>query len=305
MAPLPTTPGQLPTTIKAPFTITDALYGQWFELGLSNVQTQIRDSLVDPLRACIILWIAVQGILVMRGDIDARRGLTKIIMVTIVSAIVMSTTLYNENVRGFFQDTVPEYIENTLIEVPSEAAPVALDLLFVMGQSVFQSVAMEISPENDQDAMALYGAQLIFYGSLWTTFGIIFSTSILTDVLLAIGPLALITYLFDATRDIARRWLAQLVNYAVLALLIKIVATLVISAQLAGLAAMAVLIKTLGATPAKVIGLYELDILLCSGNVLIVALPALASHMAGGVVSEHASRLTRGMAAGIARPVAR
>lgn len=274
-----------PFSLTAPFTITNVVYTQWFEFGLDRVQEQIRAAVGGPMKACIVLWIAIQGIFVMRGDLDARRGLTKIVMISIIYALVTDTASYDGYIRAFFEVTVPNFVEETLIDVPSAALPSLLDGLFVSGEFLFQSVASEISPDNDKETMALSGAQLAFYGSLWTTFAIIFTTSILMQVLLAIGPLALLMYIFDSTQEIAKRWLAQLIHYSLLLLLIKIVATLVISAQGMGILGIRTIIFTLATTPAKVIALCQLDILLWSGNALVVALPAIAGHIAGSLAS--------------------
>lgn len=281
--PAPTIPPSF--SITAPFTVTNLLYNQWFDFGLENVQTQIRDALVGPVRACIILWIAIQGILVMRGDLDTRRSLTKIIMISIIYVLVTDTASYDGNIRAFFEEAVPNFVQETLVDIPSAALPSLLDGIFVAGEFLFQSVASEISPENDKEAMALSGAQIAFYGSLWTTFAIIFTTSILMDVLLAIGPLALLMYMFDSTQEIAKRWLGQLIHYSLLLLLVKIVASLVIAAQGMGILSLRTMMATLSTTPAKVIALYQLDILLWSGNALVVALPTIAGHIGGSLAS--------------------
>lgn len=45
--------------------------------------------MASPFTALIVLWVIVQGVLVMRGDLDARRGISRIIRVTLVSAFIL------------------------------------------------------------------------------------------------------------------------------------------------------------------------------------------------------------------------
>lgn len=81
---------------------------------------------------------------------------------------------------------------------------------------------------NDQDILAFQGAQWVLYGTLWSAFGVYDAVGILTKVLLAIGPLILVGYIFDRTRDIAAKWIGQLITYGLLLLLLNLVATIVI-----------------------------------------------------------------------------
>ena len=49
-----------------------------------------------------MVWIIVTGILVMRGDVGVRTGVTRILSASIVVGLVMSTALYNEYIVSFF-----------------------------------------------------------------------------------------------------------------------------------------------------------------------------------------------------------
>ncbi|WP_404926477.1 type IV secretion system protein [Mesorhizobium sp. ORM16] len=269
--------------IPAPFTAIHTIFHVAFTSGLHNVLEKNQEAVSAPLVACVTLWIIIQGCLVMRGQVDARGGISRVIMVSIVVALILDQSKYQYYIEAFFDDTIPRFAHKmSSSDLPFVDIPRKLDMMFASSQFAFQMIASEIGPMNGQDILAFEGAQWIFYGSLWTAFEIYDAVGILTKVLLTIGPLVLVGYLFDHTRDMATRWIGQLLSYGLLLLLLNIVATIVIAAEALGLGGMIIMIKMSGTTAAKIIGLYELDMLFLAGDALIVALPTIASSIAGG-----------------------
>ncbi|MBD8689642.1 type IV secretion system protein [Rhizobium skierniewicense] len=269
-------------TIPAPFTAIHLIFDVAFSQGLEAMLGNIQSALAAPMVACVTLWIIIQGILVMRGQIDTRGGITRVILVAIVTALVVRQADYHMYVVSLFEETIPNFIQEfsgsglALATIPTQ-----LDTMFAMTQVVFQRISAEIGPMNQQDQLSFQGAQWIFYGSLWATFGVYTTVGILTKVLLAIGPIVLSGYLFEKTREMAARWLGQLLTYGLLLLLLNVVATIVIITEAAALAAMLAVISAANTTTAKIIGLYELDMLFLTGNALILALPAIAGNIGG------------------------
>ncbi|RWD01472.1 MAG: type IV secretion system protein [Mesorhizobium sp.] len=269
--------------IPAPFTAIHTIFHLAFTSGLHNVLKKIQEAISAPLVACVTLWIIIQGCLVMRGQVDARGGITRVIMVSIVVSLILGQANYQIYIETVFDETIPRFAHGISgSNLPFIDIPQKLDWMFASTQYAFQMIASEIGPMNSQDIIAFEGAQWIFYGSLWTAFEIYDAVGILTKVLLAIGPLVLVGYLFDHTRDMATRWIGQLLSYGLLLLLLNIVATIVIAAEAASLIAMLLMIRLSGTTAAKIIGLYELDMLFLAGDALIIALPTIASSIAGG-----------------------
>ncbi|ADV14689.1 type IV secretory pathway, VirB6 component [Mesorhizobium australicum WSM2073] len=269
--------------IAAPFTAIHTIFDLAFTSGLHNVLEKIQEAVSAPLVACVTLWIIIQGCLVMRGQVDARGSISRVIMVSIVVALILDQSNYQQYIEAFFDDTIPRFAHKiSSSDLPFVDIPRKLDFMFAASQYAFQMIASEIGTMNGQDILAFQGAQWIFYGSLWTAFEIYDAVGILTKLLLAIGPLVLVGYLFDRTRDMATRWIGQLLSYGLLLLLLNIVATIVIAAEAVSLTAMLIIIKMSGTTAAKIIGLYELDMLFLAGDALIIALPTIASSIAGG-----------------------
>ncbi|MBB4232996.1 type IV secretion system protein [Rhizobium mongolense] len=285
--------------ISAPFTAIHTVFDTAFSIALNGVLDKIQSAINAPLVACVTLWIIIQGILVIRGEIDTRGGITKIIRVSIVVSLVLGQANYHDYVVSFFEDAIPSFVHQISGSSIPMDIPRTLDVMFALSQISFQKIASEIGPMNSQDTLAFEGAQWVFYGALWVAFEIYDACGILTKVLLAIGPLILVGYLFDYTRDMASKWVGQLLSYALLLLLLNIVATLVIATESAALVLMLLVINNAGTTAAKIIGLYELDMFFLAGDALIVALPMIASNIGGGTwagTNKSLSSLTRQLA---------
>ncbi|AHK05286.1 MULTISPECIES: type IV secretion system protein [Rhizobium/Agrobacterium group] len=269
-------------TIPAPFTAIHTIFDVAFTTGLDSMLETIQEAVSAPLIACVTLWIIVQGILVIRGEVDTRSGITRVITVTIVVALIVGQANYQDYVVSIFEKTVPIFVQQfSVTGLPLQTVPAQLDTIFAVTQAVFQKIASEIGPMNDQDILAFQGAQWVLYGTLWSAFGVYDAVGILTKVLLAIGPLILVGYIFDRTRDIAAKWIGQLITYGLLLLLLNLVATIVILTEATALTLMLGVITFAGTTAAKIIGLYELDMFFLTGDALIVALPAIAGNIGG------------------------
>jgi type IV secretion system protein VirB6 len=270
--------------LQAPFTITDQVYTHEIEALLTNTINQIRDVISAPLLACVTLWIIVQGILVIRGDVDTRHGVTKLLTVAFIVALVSSSALYTKYVEDMFKTAIPEFVKNVGNDgvAPLNTLPEQIDAVFLAGEGLFLSISERL-PSNDPQAVYSYeGAQFIFCLTLWGIFGVYDLAVVMNDLLISIGPLLLLGFLFEATRDMTMKWIGQLISYALLFLFISVLATVVVAIQLEAVAAVA-LVDRVAPTAAAIIGLFDLDIFMMTGNAIVVALPGLAAALGGGV----------------------
>ena len=289
--------------IAAPFSTADSVYGAAFGSGLTTMLQTAQGEILIPALAFVTLWIIVQGILVMRGDLDARRGVNRILKVAIVTTIVTSAGTYDDVVQNFFTQTVPSIASDfgSASPLPAGNIPLSLDGILDVCQIEFQAVAAEIGPMNDQDSAAFQGAQFVLYGTLWTMFSIYEIAKIMMDVLVALGPILLIGYLFDATKGIADRWIGQMITYGILLLLVTSVASIVIATEAAYLIVQLAMIALTGPTSAQIISFYEMDMFLLTGDAFVVALPTIAGLLGGGVSLNPGESLGRLGSAGFRR----
>ena len=274
-----------PSSLLLPFTTIDQTYKLAFNTALNSMVANVESVVAGPLLALVTLWIIVQGILVMRGDLDPRRGLTKLISIAIVVGLVTSSALYQEYVQTVFEDTIPNLVTK-IAGNPTAAVPTELDVIFKAGEYGFQKVAAEIPPDDDLDSMAFEGAQFFFFFALWGIFGVFDLTQILTTVLVDLGPLFILGFLFEATSGITTRWIGQLVTYGILLLFTSIVAEVVVLTIAAGMTAVFLVTLDGGTQVGQVIGLYEIDLFIMTGNALVVALPAIAAALGNGVAAQ-------------------
>lgn len=281
---MPAGPG---SSLIAPFTAIDQTYRLAFTNYLNDAAGSVINAVATPLLACVTLWVIVQSILVMRGDIDARRGVTKLITVSLVVGLITSSNLYHDYVQALFETAIPSMVRDLGgdMGLPVETVPTQLDIVFRVGQASFQNVAAAIPPMDELNSLSFQGAQFFFYFSLWSIFAMYHIITILTSVLVTVGPLFLAGFLFEATQGIATRWLGQLISYAVLLLLASIVVTIVVAVMLASMSTVFLVAISGGTTAAQLIGLYELDLFIMTGNALIVALPGIAASIGGGVAA--------------------
>lgn len=279
--------------LTAPFSAADLVLSKTFNASTMTAFNSVESVVSAPFLACVTLWIIIQGILIMRGDVDTRAGITKLIMVSLVAGLVTSQPLYVTYVQGFFEQTVPQVVSQIIVDpvssdVSGEAVPGQLDAVFVVGENLFQLVAARIGPDDLQSTIAFEGAHLAFLGSLWTVFGIYDIVNIMTSTLLAIGPLILIGFLFESTRNMTIRWASQLTYYGLLLLLLSIVATVVVGVDFLMSVAASAAILALGPTAAKVVGLDELDMFFMTGDALVLALPTIAAVISSGAADSAA-----------------
>ena len=206
----------------------------------------------------------------------------------IVYSLVASAANYTDLVVTWFESDVPNFIKNVtgggytfLGDIPT-----TLDIILQTTEFEFHQVAGQISSTTGStDSGSFQTAQTIFYFTLWTIFAFYEVAGIMTDVLVAVGPVFLIGYLFDGTRQIAERWIAQLLNYAILLLLIYVVATLVLVTEYYFIQAYLVASLLLQPVSSSISDFYDLDIFMATGDFIVLSLPIVASSIAGGLNS--------------------
>jgi type IV secretion system protein VirB6 len=97
-----------------PFTDFDSFVQTPFTNGMETTVNSAMSAIQGPLTALVVLWVIVSGVLVLRGDIGVRTGITRIVTVSIVVGLLMSTTLYDEYIVTFFTTGLPNWIATSL-----------------------------------------------------------------------------------------------------------------------------------------------------------------------------------------------
>lgn len=267
----------------APFYVFDQTIQQPFLNGMNATVSNAISAIQAPLTAAVVLWIIVTGVLVMRGDIDARSGITRILSVCLVVGILMSATLYNQYVVSFFTAGLPDWLASNLLGVTG-AQPSAhqFDALWDEANEFFRAASKNLNFYNVLYSVELGILQDAIVFPIGITFLIFETAKILMDVIVAIGPFLLIGYLFQATRGVADRWIGKLIGLAILMLLVDIVLSIIIQGDQAYFNTSMNSLTLATVVDTITIGIQFL-MFLTLGCLITCFLPAIASFLGGGV----------------------
>jgi type IV secretion system protein VirB6 len=102
--------------------------------------------------------------------------------------------------------------------------------------------------------------------------------------MVAIGPVLIVGYLFEATKVVADRWVGKLLTYSILTLLINITLNIVMQGEKLYMR-MIVMQEGQGLTsvPMEIKILIELAMFFAMGAFIVVSLPAIAAVLGGGL----------------------
>jgi type IV secretion system protein VirB6 len=267
----------------APFYVFDQTIQQPFANGMNATVSGAISAIQGPLTAAVVLWIIVTGVLVMRGDIDARRGITRIISICLVVGILMSTVLYNQYVVSFFTTGLPDWLANSFLGVTgSQPSAHQFDALWDQANEFFRAASKNLNFYNVLYSVELGILQDLVVFPIGITFLIFETAKILMDVVVAIGPFLLIGYLFQATRGVADRWIGKLIGLAILMLLVDVVLSIIIQGDQAYFNTTMTSLNAATVVDTITIGI-QFVMFLTLGCLITCFLPAIASFLGGGV----------------------
>ena len=269
-----------------PFTNMDTDFGVAFGAGTQNAITSLLAAVATPLFACVTLWIIVQGILVMRGDMDPRGGITRIIKVALVVGILTSSGLYTNYVQTLFITTIPNWFATAAggTQAAITSTPATFDNMWQVTEHTIEIVGAQIAIYDVVDSVSLVLIELSIMVLMVVTFAIYEFAIIATGIMVAIGPVVIIGYLFEATKGVTDRWIGKLITYSLLTLLINVTLAVVLQGEKAYMRVILTQQASgLAAVPVEIKILIELAMFFAMGAFIIVSLPAIAATLGGGL----------------------
>lgn len=233
-------------------------------------------ALAAPLTAAMTLYLILYGIAIMKGVIQepvldfAIRG----IKLAIIWSLVSSAGDYTQWVSSTINQGIPEFING--ITGGAETIP---------GDSVMRQADLFASEAAERHASegwtgALIGEVVYYFimGYALLFAGISLAAALATtfflSILAAIGPLFICFALFDATRSWFFSWLSQILNFALVKLLV-IVLAIVMTGLIANIAAQTNGVDATGAYFAFLVGLT-------CGIIFFLLIPSMASGLSAG-----------------------
>jgi type IV secretion system protein VirB6 len=274
-------------------------YAQIFTTGTANVVAEGINAVSGPLTTLIVLWIIVQGILIMRGDIAVQSGITKIIRVSIVVGLLSSFGLFSEYVVDLFQVTLPNWAANAIAggNGVSITAPELFDKVWNYSMAIAQLADTQLKLWDVVDGVELDLLEVAIGACLLIAFAVYEIGQIMLGVVIGLGPFVLAGYLFDSTRGIAERWLGKLIGLSILTLLIAIALEIILQGDVTYIRAAAAT-GALDVQQSLAI-LMQAALFYALGAVIIVLLPSIAAYIGGGI------SFSPGQLAGVVIPAAR
>lgn len=274
-------------------------YASIFSAGTSNAVSSGLSAIAGPLSAVVVVWIIVQGILVMRGDVSVRSGITKILRVVLVVSLLTSFGLFSSYVVDLFQTSLPNWAASAITGAGGSGTttPGMFDKVWNGSMAIAKSADAQLTSWDFADAAELVALEVGIGACLILAFAVYEIGQIMLGVVIAVGPFVIAGYLFDTTRGIAERWLGKLIGLSILTLLIAIALTIILQGDVT-------YIQTAAATGAldvetSIAVLMQATLFYALGAVIIVLLPSIAAFIGGGI-SFHPAQMVA-----LAMPVAR
>ena len=176
------------------------------------------------------IYVMVWGYLHLSGRIEEPilDGARRILVLVVVLGVSLHLWAYNDVlVNTFF--TGPGQLTAAILNAPSPLA--SIDQLWIDAQTVATSLSAQATlfsghPTYSLVALGVY--IVVGFTCVYATFLMALSL-VAIALLLALGPVFFVLLLFDATRRFFESWIAQLATYALVSVLIALVAALLMS----------------------------------------------------------------------------
>lgn len=285
--------------MTTPFEDFDTSYRAAFTAGTSSVVSDALAAVATPFSSLVVLWIIVQGILVMRGDLDTRRGTSRIIRVALVSAFVLEAGIYNSYVVNLFQTVLPNWAANAVSGGSASNTPQVLDDIWNSLVNYSAKIDAKLYWYQIFDLIEL--AMIAFADGIMLTicFAVYVCAALMTAVVLSVGPFVIAGFLFEATRGISERWIGKLIGLSILSLLVDITMTIISTGirnymTQSGLNA----ISTSGTPGVAVEIMFQTAMFIAVGLFILISLPAAAAFIGGGVAMNPAGALLNAIIGG-------
>ena len=184
-----------------------------------------------------VFYVIVWGYLQLMGKIEEPflEGAKRLLMLALVLGLSLQLWLYNEVIVDTFF-SAPTALAAGIIAARDPGAPpfepvAVVDEIFFDGDDA-ASLLMEKGEIFGEDIIFYFAALAIYLAvgltAVYTMFLLVMSRIALA-VLLALGPIFIALFFFESTKRFFEAWIAQLSNYAFLAVLTVLVAALMLA----------------------------------------------------------------------------
>lgn len=282
-----------------------------FQSIFDSIETPFLDSISDlvsllihyaaaPLQTALVIYIALTGILVMRGN-EAVGGLIgRAIKFSIVAWFSTNGSVYTTWVQSFFLTVLPTDITNAIISVGSGGSTIGANTFDNVWQQSFQAglgvwKILHWTDIGEHATIIIFWAAAIV--SCVVTFAIWFLSHVILGLFVIIGPLIIGLVLFPATRSIFERWIGSMISCIVLQVAVVIMVSLTLKVE--GQILQKIVVSDSTNPYDQLLTLMGGIIFFAFAGLIAFQLPAFATALAGGL-HFHTGAIARGLGAGVA-----
>lgn len=182
---------------------------------------------IRTIRAALILYISVVGILFMIGSIQLTHGevISRALKVIIISALLspeISWDFFNDYLFIWMYEG-SNFVVNILYDAANTGPGDSSILTFLTTHQIMAKLAsLLFSTWTGWLYIIIYLLMLIFLTMVLFDATIVYlSAQVMLGLLIALAPIFIAFYLFEATRSFFENWLKQMIGYAIQTIIVS------------------------------------------------------------------------------------
>lgn len=218
-----------------------ALYTLFQQSVLNPVQAITSDVLAAaglPLQILMIIMLMVIGIAVLLGRANPPGVVNRLIRMAIVVSVIAGSGIYFHYVQSFFLTGLPDWLNKHIVSLATGASGVsqsspgtgfdyAMNLILHDAKKVTQAAPTGLDGiVPGLEVVFCEAVAVICLGFLFAVFIIV---QTLLGIVIIIGPLMILGYLFDYTKRFTDGWISALITLSLLSLVIDIVVLILVN----------------------------------------------------------------------------
>ena len=137
------------------------------------------------------------------------------------------------NTITLFITTIPNWLASAAggTQLAITSTPATFDNMWQVTEHTVETVGAQIPIYDVVDSVSLVLIELSIMVLLIVTFAIYEFAIIAIGIMVAIGPVLIVGYLFEATKGVTDRWIGKLITYSLLTLLTNVTLNIVLQGE--------------------------------------------------------------------------